>query len=139
MKETDESLIHRRAKALEGTYPATAPWGGLVVKLDAVPNYAGGKGCPDEILCVTVEFPAFGAKVAVSVPVLIEGEKAGSDAAKLDLEKFCERSLSGEQRSYLKIPVIVIGGSGPKKLKAVSKQMLAEFSTTQVPKRVVSE
>lgn len=139
MKENDEILIHRKTKSLEGTYPIATPWGTLVVKLDAVPNYAGGKGCPDEILCVKVEFAAFGADVTVSAPVLIEGEKSGIDGAKLDLKKFCERTVSGEQRSYLKIPVVVVGGAIPKRPKTTTKQLLAQFNTVQVPKRVICD
>ena len=137
MRDSDESMIHRKAKALEGTYEARASWGSVVVRLEAVPNYAGGKGCPDEILCVKLEFAAFGTSVELSAPILIEGEKAGSSAAKLDVEKFCSRSVSGVQKSYLKIPVIVVGGSSFKKLRPTSKVLLAQFNTTQVPRRIV--
>ncbi len=137
MKEIDEVLIHQKAKELEGTYSISTSWGELVIKLDAIPNYAGGKGCPDEIISVRVEFPAFGMNVGLTAPVLIEGEKSGKDAAKLDLKKYCERSITGEQRSYLKIPFIVIGGDVHKTTKSVSKQLTAQFNTTQVPKRVI--
>jgi len=137
MRDVDELMIHRKAKALEGTYEAHASWGRVVVRLEAVPNYAGGKGCPEEILCLRIELPAFGTLVELSAPIHIEWEKAGSSAAKLDVEKFCHRSLSREQKSYLKIPVIVVGGSSFKKLRPTTKGLLAQFNTTQVPRRIV--
>lgn len=137
MRESDESLIHRKAKEIEGTYSISTTWGEMVVKLEAIPNYAGGKGCPDEIMCIRVEFPAFGTNVTLTTPVLIEGEKSGSNAAKLDLRKFCERSITGEQRSYVKIPIIVIGGDRYKRLRPTTKQILVQFNPTQVPKRVI--
>ncbi|MCL0082011.1 hypothetical protein M1N89_02180 [Dehalococcoidia bacterium] len=56
----------------------------------------------------------------LSVPVLIEVATKGgwSGDAKVDLEKFCERTISGEQQSYLEIPMIVVGGDSYKKLES---------------------
>lgn len=137
MREKDEMELHRKMQEIEGKYEAKTDWGKIVITLDAIPNYAGGKGCPDEILAVKVEFAMLGTDVELSIPVLIEAEKAGYSDAMVDLNKFCERSISGEQKSYLEIPMIVVGGDNYKKLKSLHRQLVARFSMTQVPKRVI--
>lgn len=137
MNQSDEILIHKKAQMLSGTYKADAKWGSIQISLVAIPNYAGGKGCPDEILQLRVEFPAFGTNIILSAPILIEGEKAGISAAGVDVDKFCERSKTGEQNSYLKIPVIVIGGQVNKRIRPTTQAVQARFMTTQVPRRVI--
>jgi hypothetical protein len=137
MRDVDELMIHKKARSLEGVYEVKTNWGSVIVKFDTVPNWAGGKGCPDEILCVKIEFPAFGTHIELSAPILIEGEKAGRSAAEEDVEKFCSRSISGEQKSYLKIPVIVVGGTGFKKVRPSTNVLRAQFNTTQVPRITV--
>lgn len=140
MKDDDEMEIHRKISQIAGKYELETNWGEgkIVVTLDAIPNYAGGKGCPDEILGVTVSFALFGTDIRVSVPVLIEGEKAGYGSALEDLHKFCARSVSGEQNSYLEIPMIVVGGQSYRKLKSSNRQVNARFVMTQVPKRIIA-
>lgn len=139
MKESDEMELHRKMQTIVGKYEAETEWGNrkIIVNLDAIPNYAGGKGCPDEILTVTVSFAMLGTDIRLSTPVLIESEKAGYSSALADLQKFCERSISGEQRSYLEIPMIVIGGQSYKKLRPTNRQLTARFHMTQVPKRII--
>lgn len=137
MKESEEMELHRKMQEIEGKYEVKTDWGKILITLDAIPNYAGGKGCPDEILTVKVEFAILGTDIELSTPVLIEVEKAGYGDAIVDLDKFCGRSISGEQKSYLEIPMIVVGGDNYKKLKSKEKQLTARFNITQVPKRII--
>ncbi|MCL0074256.1 hypothetical protein M1O50_05245 [Dehalococcoidia bacterium] len=139
MKEKDEMEFHRKMQEIEGKYEVKTDWGNIVITLDVIPNYAGGKGRPDEILVVKLDFAILGTDVKLSVPVLIEVATKGgwSGDAKVDLEKFCERTISGEQQSYLEIPMIVVGGDSYKKLESKKGQLTARFNITQVPKRVV--
>jgi len=139
MKSNDEMQIHKKVQQIAGKYESETGWGNgkILITLNAIPNYAGGKGCPDEILNVTVSFAIFGTDVRLSAPVLIEGEKAGYGSAIEDLHKFCDRSVSGEQKSYLEIPMIVVGGQSYKKLKSRNRQVSARFNMTQVPKRII--
>lgn len=135
MKEREEAEFHRKMKKIEGKYSTES--GKITVTLKAIPNYAGGKGCPDEILIIKVELAILGTDVQLSAPVLIELEKVGYTGAKEDLDKFCERSISGEQKSYLDIPMIIIGGDKYKKLKSQNRQLLTKVNITQVPKRII--
>jgi len=137
MNESDEMAIHKKMQRIEGKSELKTDWGDIAVALDAIPNYAGGKGCPDEILSVTVKFAILGTDVELSVPILIEAEKGGYSNAVIDLQKFCERSISGEQKSYLEIPMIIIGGENYRKLRPVEKQVKARFSMTQIPRRMI--
>jgi hypothetical protein len=135
---SEEAELHKRLQKIEGSHSVKTDWGEIIITLDAIPNYAGGKGCPDEIAAVKVRFALWGADVQLSIPILIEEEKAGYSAAVADLDKFCERSLSGEQKTYLEIPMIVIGGDSYRKLKSAERQLTARFNTTQVPKRTIA-
>jgi len=138
MKESEEMELHRKMQGIEGKYEVKTDWGKIVITLDAIPNYAGGKGCPDEIVTVKVGFAILGTAIELLAPVLIEAEKAGYGGAIIDLDKFCERSISAEQKSYLEIPMIVVGGDNYKKLKSIERQLTARFNMTQVPKRMIT-
>jgi len=138
MKDKEEAELHRKIKKFESKYPPIrTDWGKITITLDAIPNYAGGKGCPDEILAIGIELSILGTDARLSVPVLIELEKVGYSGAGKDLDKFCQRSICGEQKSYLEIPMIVLGGDKYKKLKSQNRQLSARVNITQVPKRVV--
>ena len=138
MKESEEMELHRKMQKIEGEYEVKTDWGKIVITLDAIPNYAGGKGCPDEILNIKVKFAILGSDVELSAPVLVEREKAGYSDAVADLDKFCKRSISGEQKSYLEIPMIIVGGASYRKLKSTERQLIARFNMTQVPKRIIA-
>jgi len=137
MKESGEMELHRKIKKFEDKQEVKTKWGKILVTLDAIPNYAGGKGCPDEILVIKAKFAILGVDVELSIPLLIELEKIGYPGAEEDLRKFCERSISGEQESYLEVPMIVIGGNDYKKLKSQKRQVTARVSIIQVPERVI--
>jgi len=139
MKEKDEMELHRKMKEIEDKYEVKTTWGKIVITLDAIPNYAGREGRPDEILVVKVNFAILGTDVKLSVPVLIEVATKGgwSGDAKVDLEKFCERTISDEQQSYVGISMIVVGGDSYKKLESKKGQLTIRFNITQVPKRII--
>lgn len=137
MKEREEADFHRKMQKIEGKHHIKTDWGNIAITLYAIPNYAGGKGCPDEILTIKVEFAILGTDVQLSIPVLIELEKVGYIGAAEDLKKFCERSISGEQKSYLEIPMIVIGGDNYRKIKSEERELTVRFNITQVPKRMI--
>jgi len=137
MKHSEEMQFHSKVRKIEGRYEVVTDWGEIVINLDAIPNYAGGKGCPDEILVVKAKFAILGTNVELSIPVLIELEKGGYSAAEEDLNKFCERSMSGEQKSYLEIPMVIIGGNEYRKLETQEKRLAARVHITQVPKRIM--
>ena len=139
MKERAEMEFHRKMKAIEGKYEVRTDWGKIAITLDAIPNYAGGKGCPDEILTVNVKFAILGTDIELLTPVLIELGKVGYSDAVVDLNKFCKRSISGEQKSYLEIPMIIVGGDDYKKLRSREKQLTARFNLTQVPNRMIKK
>ncbi|MGB2726953.1 MAG: hypothetical protein WBD09_00550 [Halobacteriota archaeon] len=139
MKEREEAEFHRKMQKYKGEHQINTDWGKITITLNPIPNYAGGKGRPDEILVVELDFAVLGTDVKLSVPVLIEVATKGgwSGDAKVDLEKFCERTISGEQKSYLKIPMIVVGGDNYRKISCPDKQLLSNFNVTQVPKRMI--
>jgi len=137
MKERDEMELHRKMKTIEGEYEAKTDWGKIAITLDAIPSYAGGKGRPDEILTIKVKFAILGANIELSIPVLIELAKVGYSDALVDLKEFCERSILGEQKSHVEIPMIAIGGDCYKKLRSQERQLTARFNLTQVPMRMI--
>jgi hypothetical protein len=137
MKEIEEREFHRKMEEIVGNYEIKTDWGKIVITLDAIPNYAGGKGCPDEILVVKVKFAILGTDVELSSPLLIELEKSGYSGAEEDLKKFCKRCISGEQKSYLEIPMIIVGGNEYKKLKSQDRQLSVRVNIMQVPKRLM--
>ena len=127
---TEPSFVEGRSRPILQGYAQEA--------IHKIPDVmSGGKGCPDEILAVEVNFAILGTDIRLSAPVLIETEKGGYANAIADLSKFCERSISSEQKSYLEIPMIVLGGDTYKKLKGQERQLTARFHLAQVPKRMV--
>jgi hypothetical protein len=136
MREQEEKALHKKLQPICGEYVCNGEFG-ISITLDAIPNFAGGKGCPDEILTIKTKFSLLGTDIEVMVPVLIELEKAGSNSAMEDLTKYCERSVSGEQSSYIQIPMIVIGGQNQKFVKDDSRTVNAAFSIEQVPTRMI--
>lgn len=139
MAEKEETKFHKKMKEIEGEWQVKTKWSKINISLEAIPNYAGGKGCPDEILVVKVKIPILGTDVELSTPILIELEKIGYSGAEEDLNKFCKRSLSGEQKSYLEIPMIVIGGDSYRKVKSEKRELIARFNIIQIPKRIAND
>ncbi len=138
MVEREEDKLHMKMKKLEGEWQVNTEWGKMNITLEAIPNYAGGKGCPDELLIVKINFSMLGINVKLSAPILIELEKSGYSGAKEDLEKFCKRSLSKEQISYLEIPMIVISNDY-KRIRVKEKELMARFNMIQIPARILND
>ncbi|MEM4201562.1 MAG: hypothetical protein QXR91_08450, partial [Nitrososphaerales archaeon] len=87
---------------------------------------------PDEIIGVKVSFPLFGEWASLEAPVLLELEKGGMEASLEDLRKFSERSRTGEQESYVKLPMLVVGKQG--KNKSVKILLNVGVDLREVPK-----
>jgi len=111
MKEKDEVKLSRILSNMAGKSKASFPWGEIEIEVDYVNYSAGGKGCPDSLLILKVQMPVLGKRVLIQMPVLIEAEKAGMDAAMENLEKFCSRSMMGcvenGGSSFIEIPMLV--------------------------------
>ena len=127
----DEHKLDLALHKLRGQSHAAFPWGSVEVALDHINLSAGGRGSPDSLLLLNLMLPLFGEKVSVQIPILIEAEKAGIDAAMPDLDKFTERSLQGES-SYLSIPMLVATGSAARKTKSEFRNIRARFEIKEV-------
>lgn len=136
MREKEETEFHRKMKALEGEHEIKTKWGKINLQLEAIPRFAGGRGRPDEILLVKTELSFIGATAKAVVPVLIELAETGFNDAKVDLEEYCNRSVSGNELSYLEVPMIIIGNAY-KELAPREKQVVAKFNLIEVPKRII--
>jgi hypothetical protein len=136
MKEKEEVEFHRKMKTFEGKYEIKTNWGKISLSFEAIPRFAGGKGRPDELLLLRAEFALLGTIAKAAVPILIELEKTGFSDARVDLEEYCKRSISGEEISYLEVPMIIVGGAY-KELAPQERQVVATFNLTEVPKRIV--
>ena len=71
-------------------------------------------GRPDALIWVELELPVLGVPVRLKVPILVEAEEAGMDAAKEDYELFF-------QRKELEIPMVVVGRKGAQRKTKQSK------------------
>lgn len=60
-------------------------------------------GRPDVLVWIEISFHIFGSRVHLRVPILVEAEEAGINAAKDDFELFF-------QREELQIPMVVVAG-----------------------------
>ena len=104
----------------------------VALQLEVHDNHRGDS--PDVILRVhlTIEHPKL-PSLDIDVPIPIEGEKAGIAAAMEDLRKFTER-----EHFALKIPMLVVGGSGNPARRTQDVKMLARVEIAQIPYRLVS-
>jgi hypothetical protein len=71
-------------------------------------------GRPDALIWVELELPVLGVPVKLKVPILVEAEEAGMDAAKDDYELFF-------QRKEIEIPMVVVGSKGARRKTKQSK------------------
>jgi hypothetical protein len=86
--------------------------GGLEV--DHQLQFGSELGRPNVIVWVELELYILGMRTKLRVPILVEAEDAGLDAAKEDFIKFFEREK-------LAIPMIVVGKSGAPKLPRIKE------------------
>ena len=127
----DEHKLDLALHKLRGQSEAVFSWGSCEIALDHINLSAGGRGSPDSLLLVKLKLPLFNEKVSVQIPILIEAEKAGIDAAIQDLDKFTQRSLQGEP-SYLSLPMLVVTGSTAGKTKSEFRNIKARFEIKEV-------
>jgi hypothetical protein len=111
VKEKDEAKLSRVLFGMQGEGNVSFPWGKVKIEVKYINYSAGGEGCPDSLLILKTHIPILGRLVSVQMPILIEAEKAGMEAAMQDLEKFCTRSMRGAfengSSSFIEIPMIV--------------------------------
>ena len=135
MFESDELKLSRILRKLQGEETAKFPWGDVKVRIDYINFSAGGKGRPDSILVLELTLPVLGQRVVVKVPILIEAEKSGIEAAMTDLNEFCERSkkgvLNGGQPSFLEIPMLVTTPSPHAPERVVQRDIRGTFSVRE--------
>jgi hypothetical protein len=79
-------------------------------------------GRPDALIWVELELPVLGVPVKLKVPILVEAEEAGMDAAKDDYELFF-------QRKEIEIPMVVVGSKGARR-KTKQSKMQARVNIT---------
>ena len=127
----DEHELDLALHKMRGRSQAMFTWGSVEVALDHINLSAGGRGSPDSLLLVELMLPLFGTKVLAQIPIAIEAEKAGIDAAIQDLDKFTQRSLQGEP-SYLCLPMPVVTGSTAGKTKTEFRNINARFDIKEV-------
>lgn len=107
---SNEARLHEIAEKLRGEWEIKTNWG--IIKVAFRPlrlHYRSVKRTPDEIINIRISFPLFGEWVALEAPVLLELEKGGIQATLTDVRKYSERSQTGEQESYVKLPMLVVG------------------------------
>lgn len=102
------------------------------ISLEVHDNHRGDS--PDVVLhlYVTIRHPLL-PKLKLRIPIPIEGEVAGISAAKEDLRKFAER-----ERFPIKLPMLVIGGSGNPKHATDEVKLKAKIDIDMIPYRQVS-
>lgn len=103
------------------------------VELEVHDNHRGDS--PDAILWMSLAIvhPRL-PQLKLRIPIPIEGEKAGIGAAMEDLRKFSER---GHFR--LRMPMLVVGGSGNPAHSTKNTHVPVKFEITQVPYRTISD
>ncbi len=120
-------LLHK----MRGRSLATFRWGSVDVVFDHINFSAGGRGSPDSLLLVDVTLPLFGTQVTAKIPIALEAEKGGMEAAIQDLDKFTKRSTSGEP-SYLSLPMLVLSKKSTGKVRSEFRDIRARFEIKEV-------
>jgi hypothetical protein len=135
----DEARLHDIIENRRGEWEIKTSWGTIKVAFRPLRiHYTSAKGVPDELIIAEVSFCLFGEWISLQAPILLEVEEKGGTAASLeDLRKFSERSCTGEQKSYVKLPMLVIG----KERKSRTEQILLniEVNITEVSKSILHD
>ena len=87
---------------------------------------------PDCILWFDAAVKIFAQELRIRIPIPIEAEKTGLEAAVEDLHKFCNRGHFPAE-----IPMLVVAEEGYSSLKKTST-MLTDFRIKQIPVRLLS-
>lgn len=128
----DEHMLDIALAKLNGKARANFDWGTVTVEFSSLNLSAGGRGSPDALVLINLEFDLLGEPVSVQVPVLVEAEKAGLESAIEDLDKFTNRSLNGEP-SYLKLPMLVATRSTSRRSRTEFRDIQALFNLSTIP------
>ena len=86
---------------------------------------------PDFILWLHVKLRIFAQNLSIKIPLPIEAEKAGIEAAIEDLQKFSERGHYPAE-----IPMLVIAGEGYYSLEEV-RDLKVKFKVRQIPVKLL--
>jgi len=136
MKEKDELKLSRLLSDMQGEAEASFPWGKAKIQIRYLNYSAGGRGCPDSLLIVRLSMPVLGQNVSVEAPILVEAEKAGTNAAIEDLNKFCDRSiqgiLEGGDSSFIEVPMLVATRYPLRKERKESRVLKVSFNVREV-------
>lgn len=136
MKEKDELKLSRILSRMQGESEAFFPWGKVKIKIKYINYSAGGKGCPDSLLVLNITMPVLDHQVLVQVPILVEAEKAGMEAAIVDLKNFCERSMKGTLEgggsSFIEIPMLVVTERMRRGEKEERKELSVSFKIREI-------
>ena len=140
MKVSDSQLYALLAAMLDGAgnahiTPKNAAAEGYEVAVSVQVHDNHRRDSPDVILQLSLKLthpklPPFD----IQIPIPIEGEKAGIDAALDDLRKFCER-----ERFAQKLPMLVVGGAGNPARRSQTVKVPAKFEVVQVPYRSLTD
>ena len=134
--EKDELKLSRVLSRMEGESPFELPSGKGTITIRYINYSAGGSGCPDSLLILKVSMPVMGRVVSLQIPILVEAEKAGINAAIEDLDKFCERSvkgtLEGGGSSFVEIPMLVASQSSSIKNVKKRRTLMASFNIQEI-------
>ena len=120
-------LLHK----IRGRSHASFDWGSVDIAFNHINFSAGGRGSPDSLLLVELTFPLLGTKVTAQIPIALEAEKGGIDAAIQDLDKFTQRSTLGEP-SYLCLPMLVLAKKSTGKTKSEFRNIRARFDIKEI-------
>ena len=134
--EKDELKLSRVLSRMEGESPFELPSGKGTITIRYINYSAGGSGCPDSLLILKVSMPVMGRVVSLQIPILVEAEKAGINAAIEDLDKFCERSAKGTMEgggsSFVEIPMLVASQSSSIKNVKKRRTLMASFNIQEI-------
>ena len=86
-------------------------------------GFGSERGSPDVVAWLDLQLEVLNVPVRMRVPILIEAEKAGLDAAKEDYRKFFKREK-------LEIPMVVVGRSGARMSLPKTQQAEAKVEVT---------
>jgi len=134
--EKDELKLSRVLSRMEGESPFELPSGKGTITIRYINYSAGGSGCPDSLLILKVSMPVMGRVISLQIPILVEAEKAGINAAIEDLDKFCERSAKGTMEgggsSFVEIPMLVASQSSSIKNVKKRRTLMASFNIQEI-------
>jgi hypothetical protein len=140
MKVNDSQLYALLAAMLDGTgvvhiAPSNPQAESYQAHLEFQVHDNHRRDSPDVILQVniTLSHPKL-PSLNISLPIPIEGEKAGIDAALDDLRKFSER-----ERFPLRLPMLVVGGAGNPARRTQTVKVSTKFEVVQVPYRALTD